>query len=115
MHVLLNKFLTMLMYSFGPFFCYPWKPICNAIFGTTYALSYEHFYDQHQNRVNLIWHMLALFFQLFGNFVLLNLIDSHLPQFDESAGFGDRWLSMVCTILWCVALIPPKVRGRSDR
>ena len=98
----------MMLYSFGPFFCYPWKPVFNWIYGTTYSLSYDHFYEQHKNHLNLTWHVMALFFQLFGNFVFLGLVDQRIPQFPLEYGFGDRWISLLTAVVWCAALIPPK-------
>jgi hypothetical protein len=96
--------LQSLLYSLGPFFCYPWKPVINYFYGASYKVGYKHFWDQHQNPTNLAWHFVCLFFQVFGNFTFLHALDNAIPYFEES----QRPFSTLTALLWCISLIPTK-------
>lgn len=100
-----NSISTLLkssLFSFGPFFTYPWKPILNLIYGDSYKIGYKHFYDQHKHPTNLIMHTICLFFQLFGNFALLSEVDKLLLQ-------GKGYLQVISAALWIFcSVLPPK-------
>jgi hypothetical protein len=98
---LLNKVLQILLYALGPFFAYPWKPIINSLFGTSYINAYKHFYDQHKLKFNLLLHFICFFFQIFGNFALLNAID-------EKIDYKYKLFSISTLIIWSISLITPK-------
>lgn len=66
------------LYSAGPFFCYPHKPLLALLEGSPYARSYLHFRRDHHNGTNLVLHCLALVYQLGSNFALLNEADKVL-------------------------------------
>lgn len=93
--------LQSAMYGFGPFFCYPWKPVINYFWGSNYKLGYKHFWDQHQNPTNLSWHLVCLFFQVFSNFAFLRAIDLRIGAFEGL-------FSAATVILWIAAIILPR-------
>lgn len=101
MSSLLNKLLQVLLYGLGPFFAYPWKPIINALFGTSYINAYKHFYEGHKLKFNLLLHFVCLLFQVIGNFALLNAID-------EKIDYKYNLLSISTLIIWSISLITPK-------
>jgi hypothetical protein len=87
----------VILYAFGPFFCYPWKPFFNTFGGSSYSTGYKHFWLQHQDPFNLIWHLICLIYQVLGNFTLLFLVDQYL--------FGNgRWISKATALLWILYL-----------
>ena len=100
--------LQIILYFFGPFFCYPWKPFLNTFYGSNYTIGYKHFWLQHQDPFNLLWHLICLVYQVIGNFSLLLLIDQYL--------FNDqRWLSKATALIWIlylgsVKICPPYAR-----
>jgi hypothetical protein len=102
-----NKISQSILYGMGPFFSYPWKPILNQVYGTTYEVAFEHFWQQHRNVYNLAWHFVCLFFQLFGNFGLLYEIDMKIIK-EFNLGEEVRILSLLTSVLWILALIPNK-------
>lgn len=88
------------LFSFGPFFTYPWKPIMNMMIGDTYPVAYKHFWDQHRHKTNLAMHVICLFFQVFGNFSLLSAIDAKLGT--------QQFISFAAAALWILlAVLPP--------
>lgn len=60
------------LYAGAPFFCYPWKPLLNAIWGQTYERAYTHFRRDHQDPSNLLFHTMCLALQLSFNYSLLS-------------------------------------------
>lgn len=88
----------IILYSFGPFFCYPWKPIFNTFGGANYTTGYKHFWLQHQDPFNLLWHLICLIYQVVGNFTLLLLVDQYL------FGPEPRWLSKATALIWVLYL-----------
>jgi hypothetical protein len=87
----------VILYAFGPFFCYPWKPVFNTFGGASYATGYKHFWLQHQDPFNLLWHLICLIYQVLGNFTLLLLVDQYL--------FGTgRWISKATALIWILYL-----------
>jgi len=94
----------VLLYSLGPFFSYPWKPIMNFFKGSPYFESYEHFWDQHKCPSNQAWHYVCLYFQIFSNFALLSVVDaalvSHFPAISV-----DRPLSTATGFMWLLPLL----------
>jgi hypothetical protein len=99
---LLSYALKAGVYAFGPFFCYPWKPAFNAIWGESYSLGYKHFYDQHKHPSNLGMHLVCLFFQLFGNFSFLSSIDQLFFPGQQ------KYLSQISALFWSLSLLVPK-------
>lgn len=94
---MLNFLSQIILYSFGPFFCYPWKPFINTFGGSNYSTGYKHFWLQHQDPFNLLWHTICLIYQIVGNFSLLLLIDQYL--------FGnERWISKATALIWVLYL-----------
>ena len=69
--------LNISLYSLGPFFGYPWKFYFNLIHGSDYDAAFEKFSNDHQGSQNLLLHVVAMVFQLFMNFHLLNDIDEY--------------------------------------
>ncbi len=96
--------LQSVLYFFGPFYCYPWKPVLGVLWGNSYPVGFKHFYDQHRHPTNLAWHAVCLFYQSIGNFALLNAVDQMLPN----NPFYDRPLSLLTLVSWIIVLIPPK-------
>src|SRR3989338_1116480 len=100
-----------LLYFFGPFFCYPWKPFMNAVAGDKYAVAYKYFRRDHAHPVNLALHSICLFFQVLGNFGLLSAIDAaypvkpFLPTALQSYPLPERPLSLLTVSLWCFYLL----------
>jgi hypothetical protein len=90
----------VILYAFGPFFCYPWKPIINTFGGSSYPTGYKHFWLQHQDPFNLLWHFICLIYQIIGNFSLLNLVDQYLFTASSDA----RWLSKITALGWILYL-----------
>jgi hypothetical protein len=88
----------VILYAFGPFFCYPWKPIINTFGGSSYPTGYKHFWLQHQDPFNLLWHFICLIYQILGNFSLLALVDQYL------FGSHDRWISKITALGWILYL-----------
>ena len=41
-------FSQVVLFFFGPFYGYPWKPIFNMTVGNSYKVGYKHFWAQHQ-------------------------------------------------------------------
>eukprot|EP00037_Helgoeca_nana_P012153 m.109814 g.109814 ORF g.109814 m.109814 type:complete len:317 (+) comp21284_c0_seq1:145-1095(+) len=109
------------LYSAGPFFCYPHKPLFALLEGSGYSRSYAHFRRDHQNPTNLVLHCFALVYQLGSNFALLNELDNALRSIlrgkggkggaGERAGAdsaGESELSPVAqttAVLWAVTLL----------
>jgi hypothetical protein len=77
-----------LLFSCGPFFCYPWKPIVNEIQGVEYTVANKHFWQQHKDTWNLLWHVVCLFFQLWSNFAFLSAAEPLLLQWLGGQKFG---------------------------
>jgi hypothetical protein len=89
--------LQVILYSFGPFFGYPWKPILNAFGGSSYTVGYKHFWAQHQDLFNLLWHAVCMIFQLSGNFLLLQALDNYFFN-------GSRYLAKATAVIWSLYL-----------
>ena len=99
-----NIILQCVLYCFGPFFCYPWKPFINLQFGTSYLLGFKHFWEQHRDYYNLAWHFVCLFYQLFCNFALLAAIDDYIIlKYNLSTDI--RWFSIISGGLWMLTLL----------
>lgn len=98
--------LQVLLYSSGPFFSFPWKPILNSLAGGSYRTAVRHFWAQHRNEYNLAWHVVCLCYQLIANFIFLAEVDIFLAhQFGYHTGI--RWLSLLTIALWSSALVHP--------
>ena len=72
--------IKAIIYSAGPFFGYPWKPIMNAVYGGDYLESYKHFRMQHMVPIDLFYHCLCLVWQLSSNYAFLGSIDETLEK-----------------------------------
>jgi len=95
-----------LLFSFGPFFAYPWKPIINLLFGTTYPIAFKNFWEQHRDFYNILWHVVCLFFQIFSNFAFLSAVDDYLSEFYYFPGL--KIISLLSGSLWVLSLLSPK-------
>lgn len=94
-----------LLYSAGPFFTYPWKPLLNVVAGDSYAVGYKHFRNDHTDPLNLGLHVVCLFFQVTGNFGFLWHLDDALLQHQPTAVLGAwRALSASSLVVWSLAL-----------
>eukprot|EP00931_Biecheleriopsis_adriatica_P004931 TRINITY_DN106514_c0_g1_i1.p1 TRINITY_DN106514_c0_g1~~TRINITY_DN106514_c0_g1_i1.p1 ORF type:complete len:307 (-),score=41.30 TRINITY_DN106514_c0_g1_i1:70-990(-) len=100
-----------LLYSPGPFFCYPWKPFLNHMYGGDYLKSYKHFRMQHTDTLNLILHCFCLVWQISSNYALLHQLDKtilpflkHIPvAFKELV--GEHPVTRLTTALWALTLV----------
>ena len=72
--------IKAVIYGFGPFFGYPWKPVMNEVWGGDYRESYTHFREQHMYGSNLLYHCLCFVWQLSSNYAFLNYIDGRLED-----------------------------------
>lgn len=109
-----------LLYACGPFFCYPWKPIINEASGVSYDVAYKHFWAQHKDPLNLVWHFICLFFQLFGNFAFLAAIEGPTLDFLGVSALSPlrimgRPISALSAILWSATLIVPRVTSKGTQ
>lgn len=92
------------IYSAGPFFGYPWKPILNEIFGGDYHESYLHFREQHMVGADLFYHCICLVWQLSSNYAFLDSIDEAL----EVRGYTKprkRLVATLTSLLWALHLM----------
>ena len=109
-----------LLYACGPFFCYPWKPIINEMSGVPYDVAYKHFWAQHKDPLNLVWHFVCLFFQLFANFAFLAAIEGPALDFLGVSALSPlrimgRPISALSAILWSAILIVPRVTSKGTQ
>jgi hypothetical protein len=88
-----------IIYSGGPFFGYPWKPILNALFGGDYLESYKHFREQHMVPSNLLYHCFCLVWQLSSNYAFLGSIDEKLEK-DGYIQRNTRLMATLTSLLW---------------
>src|SRR3989338_5630300 len=101
-----SRFSQTLLYFFGPFYGYPWKPFVNAAAGDSYAVAYKYFRRDNQHPVNLALHSICLYFQLIGNFALLSAVDaafppsSYLPAALHPPALPGNLLSLATLLLW---------------
>ena len=107
--------LQILLFSLGPFYVYPWKPIVNMFAGDSYKVSLKHFKEGHYGAVNLAGHFVCLFVQTFGNFGLLSIVDKRfVPQVVPG---HDRLFSTLSAVIWGAYLAtspaPPVVTAGS--
>eukprot|EP00854_Cymbomonas_tetramitiformis_P024192 gene24192-29374_t len=65
------------LYAFGAFFCYPWKPAFQFVYGSPYKIAYQHFRRDHSDAVNIAMHFICLGFQLLASFGLLFKFAEH--------------------------------------
>ena len=72
--------LQSIVYSGGPFFGYPWKPLLNSLYGGGYLESYKHFRAQHLVGSDLFYHCLCLVWQLSSNYAFLGSMDEALEK-----------------------------------
>ena len=98
----LTKILQIILYSNGPFYCYPWKPIINYFVGDGYPIAYQHFRRDHHGYVNVTLHLICLCLQVCANYSFLALIDEWL----ETKGWGLRPSVLMITVaMWVFTLL----------
>ena len=106
---ILTLLSSILLYAPGAFFFYPWKPVMQALAGDRYDVGFAFFRRDHTDPTNLALHMVALAWQLLGNFGLLAAIDASLwpGRISLPGGFllPERPLSYVTAISWVATLI----------
>ncbi|KNC50574.1 uncharacterized protein AMSG_00735 [Thecamonas trahens ATCC 50062] len=95
--------LQTLLYAPGPFYCYPWKPVVNALAGDGYATAYKHFRRDHRTAPNLALHMVCLVFQVLGNFALLDTLDNIVAPLLQGSPIA-RPIAAVTAAGWALAL-----------
>jgi hypothetical protein len=89
----LTPILSVVLYTPGCFFFYPWKPFLQVFAGDTYETAYRHFRRDHSDATNLCLHLVALVWQLLGNFGMLAALDGmlrRLPTFAQTS--DDAWV-----------------------
>jgi hypothetical protein len=98
---------SILMWTAGTFYCFPWKPLVAWASGADYLTGYKHFRRGHQHPINLGVHVVCLVLQVGGNFGLLAVLDAKL-------GFSGEWLAWSTIALWlatfCAVPAPSAVR-----
>ena len=80
-----TSIISSLVYAPGAFFFFPWKPAVQAYIGDTYEVGYKFFRRDHSEPTNVCLHLVALAWQLLGNFGVLNTLDAKM--------FGAYWCS----------------------
>eukprot|EP00729_Bicosta_minor_P001421 gene1421-15843_t len=75
-----ERLLQGVLYGGAPFFAYPWKPLLNALVGSSYSVAYSHFRRDHKYATNLAAHLLCLVWQLGSNYALLDHIDDWIEK-----------------------------------
>jgi len=96
---------SVLLYAPGAFFFYPWKPFAQAAFGDSYGVGYAFFRRDHSETTNVCLHLVALPWQLIGNFWLLNAVDRAVsPMLPAPLGVH-RPLSTLTAALWVMTLM----------
>lgn len=90
----------LMIYTPGTFFCYPWKPIVNAIYGSTYEVSYKHFRAGHYGNLNLFGHFICLLMQIAGNIAILTVLENKLDGYVP----GIQCLAVGTMLMWAVLL-----------
>jgi hypothetical protein len=65
-----------LLYCGNPFYSYPYKPLICLAFGSTYERSYAHFRAAHSMPLNIILHLICLFYAVLANAALLRVLDT---------------------------------------
>lgn len=97
------------LYGPAPFFCYPWKPLLNSIYGGGYVKSYRHFRMQHMDGLNLALHCLCLFWQLSSNYALLQDLDEVLMSLAKKLSLpvdqSSHLVSRLTSLIWSVHLL----------
>jgi len=97
-----------ILYGGAPFFCWPYKPLLNAIEGKQYARAYAHFRRDHQDPLNLFYHCLCLVFQLAFNYSLLSEVGRGLSRRLRGDDKHAHLLPLVTTAAWSWTLLRTK-------
>lgn len=106
MNFLVRYVSQLLLFTSGPFYTYPWKPIINALFGHSYPVALQHFKKAHYGIVNLALHGVCLFIQVSGNFGLLRRLDELLLGIPaDSTALNVKSISFISAVIWCVPLL----------
>lgn len=99
-----TSIISSLVYAPGAFFFFPWKPAVQAYIGDTYEVGYKFFRRDHSEPTNVCLHLVALAWQLLGNFGVLTTLDAKM--------FGDntllsqiRPLSALTAMQWAALLV----------
>jgi hypothetical protein len=72
--------IQAILYAFGPFYAYPYKPLLNHSFGDSYEIGYKHFRRDHNTVLNQLAHLICLVLQVAGNFLFLHYLDAKIPS-----------------------------------
>lgn len=83
--------LQAVLFAGASFYCYPWKPFLNFVWGDSYAIAYKHFREDHKTPLNLGAHLICLSTQVLGNFGFLF----------SAAG---SYFALVTCVAWVAAL-----------
>jgi hypothetical protein len=106
MNFIVRYVSQLLLFTSGPFYTYPWKPIINALFGHSYPIALQHFKKAHYGLVNLALHGVCLFVQVAGNFGLLRRLDELLLGIPAtSTAINVKSISFVSAVVWCIPLL----------
>jgi hypothetical protein len=95
------------LYAPGAFFFYPWKSAMNALVGDRYEIAYKHFRRDHSDSANLAMHVVALVFQLLGNFGLLAAVENMFLRKSDvpSLPFGVGLLPAITAATWIFSVL----------
>lgn len=91
-----------LLYSPGVFYFYPFKPVLHAAIGDSYDVGYKYFRRDHNEPTNVALHLVALVWQLLGNFGLLKTLDIAIRDHGHTLDIVDRPLSLSSAVLWAL-------------
>ncbi|CAK4705802.1 hypothetical protein LEN26_001341 [Aphanomyces euteiches] len=72
---MLSTLLQSVLFFSPQFYCYPWKPLLNAVVGDSYEVAFEHFVSSHLSAPNIALHAICFVVQLVGNFCFLHVLD----------------------------------------
>ena len=108
--MVLTLLSSAILYAPGAFFFFPWKPVMQALGGDSYEVGYKHFRRDHSDPTNLCLHIVALAWQLLGNFGLLSTLDAQhvgdtIRGLSPALGHMGRPLSTVTAVLWVLTLV----------
>jgi len=93
------RIIQSISFAGATFFTYPWRPVFAHALGDGRDVGYKHFRRDHHSPLCLLAHVIALYVQVLGNFLLLFQMDSLL--FTE----GERYLSFGTAFVWGLSLL----------
>lgn len=101
----MNALSSATLYAPGAFFFYPWKPVAQLLVGDPYAVGYKFFRRDHSTTQNLALHLVALGWQLLGNFGLLACVDALPILAPFKTVYSARPVSALTAVLWSLMLL----------